>query len=118
MSLIFHVCRRQLCSGVVQYEVREAQDAARAVMPLARLRAEVADAAQLSRDMGDAAPLADNDALVVAMLGWFKTEFFTWVGPTALLALGGPESCALLQAIFGSLARVKNPVRPRGSTCR
>lgn len=48
-------------------------------MPLERMRAAAADAASLSLQMREDLPLAAGDALVLEMLAWFKTEFFTWV---------------------------------------
>lgn len=57
-----------------------AQQAARDVMPLAAMRAAVNDAAHLARDMGDTAPPVDDwTALVIEILAWFKTDFFSWV---------------------------------------
>ncbi len=76
-TLIWWVIAR--CLWGAQYEMAGAQAAARAAMPLAELRAAAEDAAQLSRDMGDEAPLAVEEALAVALLDWFKLKFFTWV---------------------------------------
>ena len=59
-------------------------------MPLAAMRAAAADAAQLSRDMGESAPLSEVEALVVSMLDWFKRDFFTWVSCTCACGIAGP----------------------------
>ena len=48
-------------------------------MPLDWLNAAAADAAALSRHMGEDPPLHHSDALVQEMLAWFKAGFFTWV---------------------------------------
>lgn len=51
------------------------------MMPLARLRAAAAEAANLASRLGgdvSAAPAAE-DLLAQQLLGWFKSDFFTWV---------------------------------------
>jgi hypothetical protein len=72
-----------LNSVLLQYEAPGAQEAARSAMPLDRLNAAAADAAALSRHMGEEPPLHRSDALVQEMLAWFKAGFFTWVRPPA-----------------------------------
>lgn len=63
-------------------------------MPLARMRSAAADAADLSRQMGELPLLAEDDALVQEMLAWFKTEFFSWVGGRAVICFGSGDCCS------------------------
>lgn len=81
---------------VLKYESAAAQEAACNVMPLAAMRAAVSDAAQLARDMGDLSPpMDDRTALVIEMLAWFKTEFFSWVDSPSCNACGSNQVSSL-----------------------
>eukprot|EP00873_Tetraselmis_striata_P040933 jgi/Tetstr1/461197/TSEL_006334.t1 len=63
----------------LQYESPDLQAAARAAMPTTMLQASATEAAALSAQLGEQPPRAVEDALAVALLGWFKAEFFSWV---------------------------------------
>ena len=70
------------------YEVPAMQEAARAVVPWERLRATARDARPaVAHTASDAPPDVDE---LRALLGWFKSEFFTWVDRPACEASGGP----------------------------
>jgi hypothetical protein len=91
--------RSDLNSCLLQYEVPGAQEAARNAMPLGRLNATAADAAALSRHMGEEPTLHRSDALVQEMLAWFKAEFFTWVRPPTEVWHASAASTAVLDAL-------------------
>ncbi|KXZ54930.1 hypothetical protein GPECTOR_3g100 [Gonium pectorale] len=65
------------------------QERARAVMPLARLRASAAESVALAARLGsDVEAPAQEDELARGLLGWFKTEFFSWVNTLPCSACG------------------------------
>lgn len=70
---------------LAQYESPDLQAAARAAMPTTMLQASATEAAALSAQLGEQPPRAVEDALAVALLGWFKAEFFSWVRPAGHL---------------------------------
>lgn len=64
---------RRAVEGFAQYSDPQAQEAARRVVPTARLLA----AAEALR--GTRPALDERDSLFLALLRWFKEEFFSWV---------------------------------------
>ncbi|GIL60556.1 hypothetical protein Vafri_15101 [Volvox africanus] len=71
---------QSILNTALRCEDKVLQDSARAVMPLARMRAVVdAEEALASRLGPDVTALAKEDLLAKKLLQWFKTEFFTWV---------------------------------------
>lgn len=71
------MCCAVLCAQ--GYEDELAQAIALSVMPLEEMRGAAEDQAALSAAMGEAPPLALEDALAQELLAWFKTSFFSWV---------------------------------------
>ncbi|KAG2432742.1 hypothetical protein HYH02_012876 [Chlamydomonas schloesseri] len=93
------------------------QERARAVMPLARMRAAAAEAASLAARLGaDVASAAagsadstaaEEDLLAQQLLAWFKCDFFSWVDtlPCPRCGSGGTHSDgALVQPLPEDLA--------------
>lgn len=83
------------------YEDEMAQALALSVLPADELHAAAAEAAELSRAMGDPEPLAQQDALAQELLLFFKQRFFSWVnqppcercgGSTRLVGSRGPTA--------------------------
>ncbi|KAG2424614.1 hypothetical protein HXX76_014339 [Chlamydomonas incerta] len=77
----FQARLRSMMETALRCEDPALQERARAVMPLARLRAAAAEAAELSSRLGgdvSGAPAAE-DVLAQQLLGWFKSDFFSWV---------------------------------------
>ena len=56
-----------------------AQALALSLMPLDDLEAQASEAVHVSVSMGEQPPVGRQDALALAMLDWFKGNFFTWV---------------------------------------
>eukprot|EP00884_Botryococcus_braunii_P004855 jgi/Botrbrau1/14370/Bobra.0014s0025.1 len=60
------------------------------LIPEDRLRSEAAEAADISRMLGEEPSQAEEDALAEALLLWFKQDFFTWVNNPPCGTCGGP----------------------------
>eukprot|EP00887_Chlorella_sp_A99_P007028 scaffold2.g7028.t1 len=76
------------------YEDELAQAMALSVLPVDELRVAAAEAADLSRAMGDAPPLAEEDALAEGLLHFFKGSFFSWVNSPPCDACGSADTAA------------------------
>ena len=61
------------------YEDDLAQAMALSVMDLGAMQLKAAEAASLSALLQEDPPLAEEDALAMELLSWFKLEFFSWV---------------------------------------
>lgn len=75
------------------YEDELAQAMALSVMPLEGLQAAAAEAAALSRAMGEQPALDEQEALAQELLRWFKQDFFSWVNnpPCERCGSGGTQ---------------------------
>jgi peptide-N4-(N-acetyl-beta-glucosaminyl)asparagine amidase len=75
------------------HEDELARALALSVAPLDALSAAAGDAASLSVELGDDPPLAQEDALALELIRWFKADFFAWVDapPCATCGAAGPE---------------------------
>ncbi|XP_005092800.1 peptide-N(4)-(N-acetyl-beta-glucosaminyl)asparagine amidase [Aplysia californica] len=94
-------------SRVQNYEVQSSQERARAVIPIERLESEAkAKLASLQQEGSNPGLNVDlQDCLVLALLRWFKQEFFHWVDTVPCELCGGQTRNT------GSLTPVESDLR-------
>ncbi|KAK6323927.1 hypothetical protein J4Q44_G00062660 [Coregonus suidteri] len=89
-SMIFLTTLQSNFQHVMEYENSELQQKALCVIPHQQLTTAVKEKLQQSKQADPDCNLSEEDLLVLALLRWFKEEFFSWVDCLPCSHCGGP----------------------------